>query len=536
MQERLNGIVGRIKEFWQKLSKQQKVLIVSIVAVVIVAAVIAGAISGKEEKTELITCESTAQSAEVKELLEDNQILYDISSDGLTFTIAQEDKANANILLGSNNIPTEGYSIDKVFDGSFSTTEADKKKKYQLYLEEKLADDLESAANIKTASVTLSIPVDDGTLIARDQETYASVFLGLDGEMGEEQAMGLAKFVATAVGNNTTDNVLIYDKGSGNVLFSGGDSSSSIGMASSQLSYQQKAENMKKSEVSNVILGSNVYDNVNVGLNLDMDFSQSEYTNHRYYVDEGQTQGYLTERSEYNAETTDGAGGVPGTDSNDENQTYVMENGTGGNSTVTDVTEKYSPSEEITKNSSAMGKINYETSSVSAVAVSYRIYNEDELKANGTLDDMTFDEFVAQNSERVKLDVDEDLVSAVANATGFTQDNITIVAYEVPFFQYAEGSGRTLTDYFEIILAVLIFALLGFVVFRSTRKTETEEPEPELSVETLLETTREAESDLEDIGFTEKSETRVLIEKFVDENPEAVAALLRNWLDEEWGE
>ena len=39
---------------------------------------------------------------------------------------------------------------------------------------------------------------------------------------------------------------------------------------------------------------------------------------------------------------------------------------------------------------------------------------------------------------------------------------------------------------------------------------------------------------LDDIGYTEKSETRILIEKFVDENPDAVALLLRNWLNEEW--
>ncbi len=59
--------------------------------------------------------------------------------------------------------------------------------------------------------------------------------------------------------------------------------------------------------------------------------------------------------------------------------------------------------------------------------------------------------------------------------------------------------------------------------------------EPELSVESLLETTKEAAQDsLEDIGFSEKSETRILIEKFVEENPEAAATLLRNWLNEEW--
>ena len=42
------------------------------------------------------------------------------------------------------------------------------------------------------------------------------------------------------------------------------------------------------------------------------------------------------------------------------------------------------------------------------------------------------------------------------------------------------------------------------------------------------------EENLEDIGFKEKSEARVLIEKFVEEKPEAVASLLRNWLNEDW--
>ena len=40
--------------------------------------------------------------------------------------------------------------------------------------------------------------------------------------------------------------------------------------------------------------------------------------------------------------------------------------------------------------------------------------------------------------------------------------------------------------------------------------------------------------ELEDIGYTEKSETRILIEKFVEENPDAAALLLRNWLNEDW--
>ena len=42
------------------------------------------------------------------------------------------------------------------------------------------------------------------------------------------------------------------------------------------------------------------------------------------------------------------------------------------------------------------------------------------------------------------------------------------------------------------------------------------------------------ETELEDIDVESKSETRKMIEKFVDENLESAAALLRNWLNEHW--
>ena len=54
------------------------------------------------------------------------------------------------------------------------------------------------------------------------------------------------------------------------------------------------------------------------------------------------------------------------------------------------------------------------------------------------------------------------------------------------------------------------------------------------SVEALLESTAESQEALEDIGYNEKSDVRLMIEKFVDENPDAVASLLRNWLNEDW--
>ncbi|MCI8326257.1 MAG: flagellar biosynthesis protein [Lachnospiraceae bacterium] len=532
MQERIQGIIKRITDWWKRFNIRQKALLISIVAVVAVAIAILTFVMTRPKMVELISCESAKEASTVKELLETEKIKYETSSDGLSFSVNAEDEANASILLGSNDIPTKGYSIDNVFDGGFSSTEADKTKKYQLYLEERFSEQLSQLSNVETASVSLSMPSDDGTIISKDDETYASVILTLDGEMDEDQAAGIAKYIATEVGNDTTDRITIMDSNT-NLLFSGGDSDTSVGVAGSNLSYQTKMENLVKGNVKDVIMGTNVYDNVEVGLNLALNFNKEKVTDHQYYVEEGQEQGYLDKRTTFESESTGRGAATPGTDTNDGTE-YVMQDGEVGSSTVSDVTEDFSPSERITETEGSIGNIEYDNSSITVVCSVNRVYNEDTLKSQGQLDDLTFDEFAEQNSDRQKIDVDEDLLAAVANATGIPQDNISIVAYEVPYFQWSDGSGRTVSDYLQIALAVLIFALLGFVVFRSTRKEPEEIIEPELSVETLLETTKEAEGELEDIGLNEKSESRILIEKFVDENPEAVAALLRNWLNDEW--
>lgn len=172
---------------------------------------------------------------------------------------------------------------------------------------------------------------------------------------------------------------------------------------------------------------------------------------------------------------------------------------------------------------------------MSVVLLNYREYNEERLKDTGQLDGISFEDFIEANSERTKLTIDDAEVTAlISDATGISEDNITVVAWEQPVFNAKEKGSLNVTNYLMILLAVLIIALLIFVVFRGTAPVEVTEMEPELSVEQLLATTKENQS-LDDIEFSEKSETRRMIEKFVEENPDAVANLLRNWIQEEWG-
>ena len=158
---------------------------------------------------------------------------------------------------------------------------------------------------------------------------------------------------------------------------------------------------------------------------------------------------------------------------------------------------------------------------------------EKDLETLGLLEDTSFDEYVLNHSDPVQVEVNEELYTLFANATGIDASNISIIIWEVPSFIPNEPSASNWSLYLQIILAVIIVGLLVFVVFRSMAPVEVTEIEPELSVEQLLATTKENQS-LDDIEFSEKSETRRMIDKFVDENPEAVAQLLRNWLNEDW--
>ena len=125
-------------------------------------------------------------------------------------------------------------------------------------------------------------------------------------------------------------------------------------------------------------------------------------------------------------------------------------------------------------------------------------------------------------------------IEFVSMATGIPVENIRIRAYSIPEFTDAPENRRSITDYMQIILAVIILALLGFVIWRATRPVEVTELEPELSVEEMLASTQELQESVDDIDLNDKSDTRKAIEKFVEENPEATAILLRNWLNDDW--
>lgn len=540
MPEQLQKIIDRIAEWWKKFSNKQRMLMISLTAIVILALVILGVVVSRPTYTTLIDCKNAKEASQVKDLLDSGDNIDYKVTNTTHFEVNTKDENAANWLLGSNNIDTAGFDlsdpdIKDYINGSFSTTESDKQKLAKSYMEDKLENVLAANDLIDSAKVTLDIPEDDGTLVSRMQESSASVSLALNGTMDSDQAYSVARLVATALGNDSTDKVTILDQSTSKILYSGADQDDDSTVVSDSLDIKDRIKNSVINGIKDVMVKSGMYSDVQVAPNLDIDMSKVEKAVHNYSHNDGQDNGEITEQKVYDSQATGGQAAVPGTDSNDDTPSYVTQDGEVASSSVSETDTKYSPNEEIIKTISNGGAINYDNSSIAVTATRWVVYNEDELKASGQLDGTTFDEFKAANADPVQVNASQDEIDLISKATGIQSSAIKLVCYERPQFVESQKSGFGINDILQIILAVLIFALLGYVVFRSTRKQKVEEPEPELSVDALLEATSDNEDDnLEDIGYSEKSETRKLIEKFVDENPDAAALLLRNWLNDEW--
>lgn len=532
--DRLKELWNRILEWWSRFTTKQRTLIVMVISAVVLTLVIIVTVLNRPKYALLVKCEDIAQASEVNTLLTEEDYTFHVSEDGLEFEVLESQHSDAVFLLGANNIPSVGYGIENVINNGFSTTESDKQRAYLLYQEKYLEDHmLELFSAVKSADVTLHIPDSTGLLSDAGEESYATVVLELRDEFSADNAAYLARAIATGIGNTTTDNIVIMDT-NGNLLFTADENYIvSEDTATDHFTVKSEAERVVNAQVKQALIGTNLFDRVEVVSNLVLDFSTSSTTEHEYSPTEGQDQGVLSSAETFSSNSQSGVGGIPGTDSNGEETTYVLEDDGRTNSATMESVYKYLPNERITTRETPAGLVDYSQSSIAVTAFSYNIIREADVKAQGLLDGVTWEEYQLANAGRTKLEVDEDMIDVVARATGVSSSNVAIIAYsENMFFDDDSGLGIKATDILQILLIIIILALLAFVVIRSMRGEKHEEEEEELSVETLLQSTTDV---LEDITPEAENETKKLVDRFVEENPEAAANLLRNWLNEDWG-
>ncbi len=538
MKERVKQIPARLLEFWNKYTSKQKTLIIGVICALVLAVAALVWFLNRPTYEKFQAFENVEDASAMAAALDESNIKYKTSNDGRTIYVEEDRFTDALYLMSDNKLLDTGYTWENAFDNSMSTTESEKSQKRKLALQNDLKKALVSFDNIKDAQVFIDQPESNYNILGEESQTSVSAKITLadadDEAMTVDMAEYLAQWLANAVGTDV-ENVSIIDNNMNNIY--AGKASDTLGTALTTNGSQEFIERLRNTWASNTrqILLKYNYDDVEVataGIQFNMDTVTQLRTS--YDVAEGREYGYPSEVYNYKAEGSNAAQGIPGTDTNGDDTTYdILSNG-GSNSSVTlDRLSDILTNQTVENITKEKGAVNAEDSTIGIVAIKYQVYNEEKMEESGQLDGTTFEEFMEANQERTPIEISEEEIELVAAATGIPAANIQLRGFIQPVFEAKEDSGATWTNYLMIILAVLIVALLVFVVFKGTAPVEITEMEPELSVEQLLATTKENQS-LEDIEFSDGSETRRMIEKFVDENPEAVAQLLRNWLNEDW--
>ena len=535
MLERLKQIPAKLLELWKKLTKRQKIITVSTVAGVLLMLLILIILLNRVQYEKLTTFEDTETAKTAIEVLNTENITNRLADDMLTVEVDVTRKKDAVLALTGNDMLEESaMTLSMLLENDLSTTSSDKILKNHLYMQSSLGAKIQMIDGVKKASV-LYFPSDNsGGILMPAREISCSVLLTLDSKEFDykNSPEAIATYVAYAIGNTTTDKIKVLDT-NGTLLFGGEEENDEIIDLSANLAYKKEVERWYNDKLFELALKNDFFD-AEIVSSLDVNCDKESVLYTEYLAGEGLEQGLYDEYTKISSESTGVTGDIPGTDSNDETDYYIQESGS-GNESYDELRIKYKPSERVTETMKEWGVINNANSSLGITLTRVQEISEEQLERDGLIgDEMSFEEYVMNNSAKTRLDTPEELYQLFSDASGIPANNISITTYIQPNFIAREVSESSLSLILEIVLAALIIALLLFVVFRSVKPEEVIETEPELSVERLLATTRENQS-LEDIEFGEKSETRKLIEKYIDENAEAVAALLRNWLsDDGW--
>ncbi len=535
MPEFLNKISGQLTELWNRFTTRQKVQIIATFAVAVVALVVLVVLLNRPNLTILEEDLEPTDVNLITEQLTASGITFEISDDGRTVMVEASRKKDAILSLAEVNIISSGdMTYQELFNNSIMTSDSEKAIKYQEFFQSELGRKIEKLDMITEASVTLVVPETDRTIFDDVKDSKASIILTSSVDLKSDAVESVAKYVSSAVINLDVKNVTIIDS-NGRLLFDGSSSSNELNSINGS-DYELQLESLVKNNVRTLLLSAGAYDNAMVAVDLAIDYDKLEKVSEIHTTPDGTTRGILDSESDYEeiSENTE-SGGVPGTDSNAATDTLIAE---GGSSSVSIVesNKDYVFNTDVVTTIKAVGAIIYDESTVTVSLSKYKYYNEAilEKQENSPLTDMTWEEFkfsiIDQGRPKIE-DIDEDIVQMIKNSSKI--DKVVVLAYEEPQFIPKVVEPSPVSDYVLIGIIVIMILLLGYAVYKGTEPVEIKEIEPELSVEDMLTTTK-ATSDLNSIEFDGKSDARVQIENFVENNPDAVALLLRNWLNEDW--
>lgn len=508
MGETIQQMRIQLNEYWQEMDKNKKTKLIIIGIITILSIIILSIVFTRPKYEVLYQDLSLKDTAQITKKLDEMGIKWKTPKDDTTtILVPSELKNKIKIELASYGLPKEGYSFQDAFnDSSWTMTDYDKKERMKLALQNELSSTISDIDGIENATVYINEKEDSGFVLeGNDKETTASVFIEKrdNRPLKAETVMAIQNLVAGSI-NMDPEKVQIVDS-EGRLLT--GEQDESDFLMTDQFNIKNNLELRINDSIRNFLENIFGSGNVDVRSSVKINFDSEKTTIVEFAPPiEGSEEGLIRSMEEIEEHMVGGAArGIPGEEENPPE--YVMEE---------DGNERYDKRSSI---------INYELDEI----------NKEIRKAPGQVEDITVAVLINRDvliDGNFSPDMEREISDLIYAATGLDTRQVAVKAESFRTKDLVDSVGDAKSfNWLAIILALIAASsITGYIIYRRKKIKELEELE---EFDTQIEDVESIRDEVEDLEFeTEESKMKAQIEKFVDRKPDAVAQLLRTWLNE----
>lgn len=533
MKEKWSKLVTAVKDFWGKLGKTAKILLIVAVAVVIAAIIVTVIIRNNAKSNyvvlypDLAQAEATQVYAEVKE----QGVEPELDRSGQVL-VPREQYEGLLMKLAEKGYPKSSQLFDEstfLQDTSFTQTEMEKK---QLILHEKqvrLQNTIRTIEGVETCVVTLNLPEKNNRVWeTQKEEAGASVTIGmLEGyELSPERVTGIRNLIASSVEKLTPENVIVIDALTGiDMTDEELNKATSSGVDLTRLEGERQIERQIESKIRTLLspmFGEKVTATATVRLNYDVVRKEEQE-----YVpgDDGNgVKSHMNEEFDVGGRTA--VGDIVGEENNTDTPSYanLTDDGLGSDVTHYERSIDWNISKRIVQTETGMGYIEEASAAVLVEA------------EEGT--------FTAEMQER--------LINIVSKGVNIPVDSISVEYYPAPVAEVIspepDVERQTFIQFFLAnwllfaiaggVLLLLIIALIIVLLIRRRAKKKVQEVQEEAedlvrSAQAEIDEHKRALAEAAQANSEKENAIANEVREFAKQNPEITASLIRSLLKED---
>src|SRR5690625_3146716 len=532
MKEKWNEFKTQITTFWQKNSKKQKIMYITVISILLVAIIGITIFTSRTNYVALpYTNLSTQEVAQIKEELDSRNVDYEIENEGTIIKVPEKESEKLLIDLAGQGIPHNG-SIDYSFfseNASFGVTDNEFNMMKLDAMQTELSNLIKGIDGIEDANVMITLP--EESVFINDSPDEASASIVLQTDLGFEfkgnQIETLHHLVSSAIPNLPPENIAIM-----NQYFEYFDATST-NTAENDYDFQQSVKKdierdiqTRLQQMLGTMLGN---ERVVVSVTADIDFTNENRVEELIEpVDIDNMEGIPVsiENIHETFEGNQAAGGVAGTGEEDiPNYPAGADGGDGDYELVKETMdyELHRIDREIAENPYKLSDLGIqvvvdnilEDNGADAVMLSHQEQTTGEDGITSILNSM-----ITTSIDKDFGEIEpEEKVSIVFQPFNGTNPTLEDEPATIPVWVYVIGA----------ILAIIIIILL--VLFIRNRGKDTEDTAE--SEEIMVESEPLELQNIAEIPKSEADKQKEQVEKMAKEKPEDFAKLLRSWISED---